>query len=64
VIEQTGVAGVVDNLTPNNLVNRDIKSAVITGVVMTGIKYVGKQMEKSETWNFMKHITDKFRSVF
>jgi hypothetical protein len=64
VIEKTGAAGLVDNITPNNLVNTDIKSAVITGGLMAATTYAGKQLEKSETWNFMKHITDKFRSVF
>jgi hypothetical protein len=61
VIESSGIANIVDGVIPNNIVNTDLKNALTTGILLSGTKMVGKEVEKSDNYKWVKHITDKFK---
>jgi hypothetical protein len=64
VIEATKAPNVLSRLIPNGYVTEDIKSAIITGTLLEGVKYVGSKINTNDQFGFIRHASEKIKSLF
>jgi hypothetical protein len=62
ITEQTNIPSIVDNVIPSGYVSEDIKTAVVSGVVLTGFNYLGNTLHGS-SFGYVRHIGSKIKDM-